>query len=197
MKIGVIAIQGNVEEHVIALEKALAERGEEGDVLKIKHRGIVESCDAIVIPGGESTTIGRLMEREGIFPEIKEAAKVGKPILGTCAGMVLLAKEGDAEVAKTGQPLLGLMDVKVKRNAFGRQRESFEVPLQMSFLNEPFHAVFIRAPAIINAADSVEVLATLNGHIVAAKQENIMGLSFHPELTGDRRIHHYFLDTAL
>ena len=197
MKIGVIAIQGNVEEHVIALEQTLAERGEAGEVLKIKHRGIVESCDAIVIPGGESTTIGRLMEREGIFPEIKEAAKAGKPILGTCAGMVLLAKEGDAEVAKTGQPLLGLMDVKVKRNAFGRQRESFEVPLQMSFLNEPFHAVFIRAPAIIHAADSVEVLATLNGHIVAAKQENIMGLSFHPELTEDRRIHHYFLDTAL
>ncbi|MEA2052749.1 MAG: pyridoxal 5'-phosphate synthase glutaminase subunit PdxT [Euryarchaeota archaeon] len=190
---GIIAIQGDVEEHVRAMEEALAERGEKGEVVKIKHRGIVKSCDAIIIPGGESTTIGRLMEREGILPEIKEAAEVGKPILGTCAGMVLLAKEGNEEVAKTGQPLLGLMDVKVKRNAFGRQRESFEVLLKMSLFDDPFHAVFIRAPAIIQAAENVDVLATFDGHIVAAKQRNIIALSFHPELTEDRRIHHYFL----
>ncbi len=194
MKIGVIAIQGDVEEHVIALEKTLAEREEKGAVVKIKHWGIVGSCDAIVIPGGESTTIGRLMEREGILPELKEAAEARKPILGTCAGMVLLAKEGDEEVAKTGQPLLGLMDVKVKRNAFGRQKESFEVPLKMSVFDELFHAVFIRAPAITQAAENVDVLATLEGHVVAAKQKNIISLSFHPELTEDRRIHHYFLD---
>jgi 5'-phosphate synthase pdxT subunit len=194
MRIGIIAIQGDVEEHVIALEKTLAEQREKGEVVKIKHRGLVESCDAIVIPGGESTTIGRLMEREGIFPEIKEAVGEEKPILGTCAGMVLLAKEGDEKVAKTGQPLLGLMNVKVKRNAFGRQRESFEVLLKMSIFDEPFHAVFIRAPSITHAADSVEVIATLNGHIVAAKQRNMLALSFHPELTEDRRIHHFFLD---
>ena len=192
-RIGVIAIQGDVEEHVIALEKTLVERREKGEVVKIKHQGIVDSCDAIVIPGGESTTIGRLMEREGIFQDIKEAAEEEKPIWGTCAGMVLLAKEGDEEVAKTGQPLLGLMDVKVKRNAFGRQRESFEVLLKMSIFDGYFHAVFIRAPAITYATDSVEVLATLNGQIVAAKQKNILALSFHPELTVDRRIHHYFL----
>ena len=189
-----IAIQGDVEEHVIALEKTLVERREKGEVVKIKHQGIVDSCDAIVIPGGESTTIGRLMEREGIFQELKEAAEEEKPIWGTCAGMVLLAKEGDEEVTKTGQPLLGLMDVKVKRNAFGRQRESFEVLLKMSIFDGYFHAVFIRAPAITYATDSVEVLATLNGQIVAAKQKNILALSFHPELTVDRRIHHYFLD---
>jgi len=194
MRIGIIAIQGDVEEHVIALEKTLAEQREKGEVVKIKHRGLVESCDAIVIPGGESTTIGRLMEREGIFPEIKEAVGEEKLILGTCAGMVLLAKEGDEKVAKTGQPLLGLMNVKVKRNAFGRQRESFEVLLKMSIFDEPFHAVFIRAPSITHAADSVEVIATLNGHIVAAKQRNMLALSFHPELTEDRRIHHFFLD---
>jgi 5'-phosphate synthase pdxT subunit len=194
MRIGIIAIQGDVEEHVIALEKTLAEQREKGEVVKIKHRGLVKSCDAIVIPGGESTTIGRLMEREGIFPEIKEAVGEEKPILGTCAGMVLLAKEGDEKVAKTGQPLLGLMNVKVKRNAFGRQRESFEVLLKMSIFDEPFHAVFIRAPSITHAADSVEVIATLNGHIVAAKQRNMLALSFHPELTEDRRIHHFFLD---
>ena len=194
MKIGVIAIQGDVEEHVIALEKTLAEREDKGAVVKIKHWGVVGSCDAIVIPGGESTTIGRLMQHEGILPELKEAAEVGKPILGTCAGMVLLAKAGDEEVAKTGQPLLGLMDVRVKRNAFGRQKESFEVLLKMSVFELPFHAVFIRAPAITEAAENVDVLATFEGRIVAAKQKNMLALSFHPELTEDRRIHHYFLD---
>jgi len=132
-RIGIVAIQGDVEEHVIALEKTLAERGAPGEVVKIKHRGIIGSCDALVIPGGESTTIGRLMQRENILSEIKTAVEECEiPILGTCAGLVLLAKEGDEEVAKTGQPLIGLMDVKVKRNAFGRQRESFEVLLPMS-----------------------------------------------------------------
>jgi len=196
-RIGIIAIQGDVEEHVRAMEKALAERGEKGEVVKIKHRGLVKSCDAIIIPGGESTTIGRLMEREGILLEIKEAAEVGKPILGTCAGMVLLAEKDDEEVARTGQPLLGLMDVKVKRNAFGRQRESFEVLLKMSLFDEPVHAVFIRAPTITQAAKNVEVLATFDGQIVAAKQREILALSFHPEFTEDIRIHHYFLENIL
>jgi 5'-phosphate synthase pdxT subunit len=194
-KIGVIAIQGAVEEHVVALEKTLAERGERGEVITIKQRGLIESCDAIVIPGGESTTIGRLMQREHIIEEIKTAvAEKDIPILGTCAGLVLLAKEGDEEVAKTGQPLLGLMDVTVKRNAFGRQRESFEVSLPMSILEEPFHAVLIRAPAITRAAENVEVITTFDEHIVAAQQGNLLALSFHPELTEDRRIHHYFID---
>ena len=202
MKIGVIAIQGDVEEHIKALKATLAERGENenGEVIRIKHRGIVSSCDAIVIPGGESTTIGRLMEREGITEELRNAAEEGKPLLGTCAGMILLAREGDEEVKKTGQPLLGLMDVRVKRNAFGRQRESFEAPLKMSIFDEPFPGVFIRAPCITHAADTVDVLATLDddiNRIVAARQGNIMALAFHPELTGDRRIHHYFLDTFL
>ena len=194
-RIGVIALQGDVEEHVRAIEKALAERREEGAVVKIKHQGIVNTCDAVIIPGGESTTIGRLMARENIVSEIKTAAEDDEvPILGTCAGLVLLAKVGDEEVAKTGQPLLGLMDVKVKRNAFGRQRESFEVLLKMSIFDAPFPAVFIRAPAIIHTKEHVELLATFNGHVVAAKQGNIIALSFHPELTGDRSIHHYFLD---
>jgi len=202
MKIGVIAIQGDVEEHIKALKATLAEMGENenGEVIRIKHRGIVSSCDAIVIPGGESTTIGRLMEREGITEELRNAAEEGKPLLGTCAGMILLAREGDEEVKKTGQPLLGLMDVRVKRNAFGRQRESFEAPLKMSIFDEPFPGVFIRAPCITHAADTVDVLATLDddiNRIVAARQGNIMALAFHPELTGDRRIHHYFLDTLL
>jgi 5'-phosphate synthase pdxT subunit len=194
-KIGVIAIQGNVVEHVSALEKALAERGERGEVVWIKHRGIVADCDALAIPGGESTTIGRLMQREGIFEEIATAVEVHDiPILGTCAGLVLLATEGDAEVARTGQPLLGLMDITVKRNAFGRQRESFEVLLPMRIFEEPFPAVFIRAPAITRTGEDVTVLATFEEQIVAAQQGKILALAFHPELTEDRRIHHYFLD---
>jgi len=195
MRIGVVAIQGDIEEHIIALERTLAEREAQGEVVRIKHRGLVKSCDALVIPGGESTTIGRLMQREHILSEVKTATEDHEiPILGTCAGMVLLAKEGDEEVAKTGQPLLGLMDVKVKRNAFGRQRESFEVLLKMSIFEEPFPAVFIRAPAFTRAAEQVEVLATFGELIVAAKQRNMIALSFHPELTDDRRIHHYFLN---
>lgn len=202
IKIGVVAIQGDIEEHVIVLEKALAERRERGTVVKIKYQGIVESCDAIVIPGGESTTIGKLMDREGISQEIKEAAGEGKPVLGTCAGMVLLAKECAEKVARTGtgtgtgtcQSLLGLMDVKVTRNAFGGQKDSFETFLTLSIFDGDFHAVFIRAPAITEAAENVEALATFGEYIVAAKQRNIIALSFHPELTRDRRIHHYFLD---
>jgi len=195
MKIGVIAIQGNIEEHVRALVKTLAERGERGEVVKIKHRGIVPSCDALILPGGESTTIGRLLEREQIMSEIKTCvANAALPILGTCAGMVLLAQEGDEDVAKTGQPLLGLMNVTVKRNAFGRQRESFEVPLRLRIFDEPFQAVFIRAPALTRVGENVEVLATFETQIVAAQQGRLLALSFHPELTEDRRIHHYFLE---
>jgi 5'-phosphate synthase pdxT subunit len=194
-KIGVIAIQGNVSEHVTALEKTLAERGERGEVVPIKHRGIVESCDALAIPGGESTTIGRLMQRERMFEEIKTAVEENDiPILGTCAGLVLLAKEGGDEVAKTGQPLLGLMDTTVKRNAFGRQCESFEVLLPIKLFDEPFPAVFIRAPVITHAAATVEILATFDEHIVAARQGKLLALAFHPELTEDRRIHQYFFD---
>ncbi len=195
VKIGVIAIQGNVAEHVRALQTALNERGESGDVVWIKHRGIVADCDALAIPGGESTTIGRLMQREGIGEEIAAAVEVHDiPILGTCAGLVLLATEGDEEVARTGQPLLGLMDITVKRNAFGRQRESFEVLLPIEIFEEPFPAVFIRAPAITRAGADVAVLATVEDQIVAAQQGKILALAFHPELTEDRRIHHYFLD---
>lgn len=190
MKIGVIAIQGNVEEHVEALSRVFS-----GEIVKIKHKGIVPTCDAIVIPGGESTTLCRLAWSEGIAQEIVERGKNGMPILGTCAGLILLANEGDDEVRKTGQKLLGLMDTKVDRNAFGRQRESFESVIELPFLQGgPFNAVFIRAPAIVSAGKNVEVLATIDDLIVAARQGNILALAFHPELTDDNRIHRYFLD---
>lgn len=193
MRVGVIAIQGNVEEHVNAMIKALEQANLVAEVIKIKHKGIVPTCDALIIPGGESTTLGRLMEREGISMEIKKAARAGIPIMGTCAGLVLLAQHGDEQVKQTGQPLLGLMDIRANRNAFGRQRESFETPVDFKGLDSPFNAVFIRAPCIAEAGRDVEILSNYNGCIVAARQKNMLALAFHPELTDDLRIHHYFL----
>ncbi|HLB69638.1 MAG: pyridoxal 5'-phosphate synthase glutaminase subunit PdxT [Candidatus Methanoperedens sp.] len=194
MRIGVIALQGNVEEHVIALYRALKLKNLDAEVVGIKHKGIVPTCDALVVPGGESTTLGRLMEREGISPEIKKEANFGIPIMGTCAGLVLLAKQGDRQVEQTRQPLLGLMDIKVNRNAFGRQRESFECPVDFNGFDSPFNAVFIRAPCITETGKDVEILSKHNGSIVAARQKNLLALAFHPELTDDLRIHEYFLN---
>ncbi|MDF2956927.1 MAG: Pyridoxal 5'-phosphate synthase subunit PdxT [Candidatus Alkanophagales archaeon MCA70_species_1] len=210
MRVGVIGVQGDVEEHIVAMQQALKTLGLRGEVVSIRRSGIVPSCDALVIPGGESTTLSRLMLREGIFSEVLEAAERGVPVLGTCAGMVLLAKEGDEEVAKTGQKLFGLIDAKVKRNAFGRQRESFEVALKMPAIGEePFNAVFIRAPCYVSVGRGVEVLAKLESEetfkalnmkkgecIVAARQENVVAVAFHPELTDDLRLHHYFLQNV-
>jgi 5'-phosphate synthase pdxT subunit len=193
MRIAVIAIQGNVEEHIESAHKAMEDMGIRGEVLPVRHSGTIPTCDAIILPGGESTTLGRLMAREGIDIEIKEAAAAGKPIMGTCAGLVLLAKDGGEQVKRTGQKLLGLMDISVDRNAFGGQRESFEIPLEISILDSPYNVVFIRAPVITRVGPDVEVLASFNDKIVAARQGNILGLAFHPELTDDLRIHCYFL----
>jgi len=193
MRIGVIAIQGNVEEHVAALENALRQLNLHAEIIKIKHKGIVDSCDALILPGGESTTLGRLLEREGISPEIKKAAHAGIPIMGTCAGLVLLAKNGDEQVEKTGQSLLGLMDIHVNRNAFGRQRESFETLVDFKGFDTPFKAIFIRAPSITECGEDVVVLSKYNNSVVAAREKNMLALAFHPELTDDYRIHNYFL----
>jgi 5'-phosphate synthase pdxT subunit len=193
MRIGIIAIQGNVQEHVNAMQKALDRAGFKAEIIKIKHKGLVPTCDALIIPGGESTTLGRLMEKEGISAEIRKVAIAGVPIMGTCAGFVLLAKRGDEQVKKTGQSLLSLMDMRINRNAFGRQKESFECPVGFKGLDSPFPAVFIRAPCAAWCGKDVEVLSEYNGVIVAVRQKNILALAFHPELTDDPRIHHYFL----
>ncbi len=193
MRFGVIAIQGNIEEHIYAMNTALKRAGSKAEVVRIKHKGIVPACDALIIPGGESTTIGRLMEREGISPEIRTAANRGVPIMGTCAGLVLLAKYGDRQVEKTKQPLLGLMDTRINRNAFGRQKESFEAPVDFKGFSSSFNAVFIRAPCILETGGDVEILSRYNGLMVGARQKNMLALAFHPELTDDLRIHDYFL----
>lgn len=193
MRIGIIAIQGNVQEHVNAMQKALDQARCNAEIIMIKHKGFVPVCDALIIPGGESTTLGRLMEKEGISDEIRKVAHAGVPIMGTCAGLVLLAKRGDEQVKKTGQSLLSLMDIRVNRNAFGRQKESFECFIDFKGLDSPFNAVFIRAPCAAWCGNDVEILSEYDGVVVAVRQKNILALAFHPELTDDTRIHHYFL----
>jgi 5'-phosphate synthase pdxT subunit len=191
MRIAVVGVQGDVEEHVVAARRALTELGIEGEVIATRKAGVVSKSDAVIIPGGESTTISRLIHRDGIAEEIVEAAESGRPVMGTCAGLILLAKYGDEQVEKTDTKLLEVLDVRVKRNAFGRQRESFQVKLDVKHIGE-FEAVFIRAPAITWVGDA-EVLATFDEYIVAVQQENVLGLAFHPELTPDTRIHRYFI----
>lgn len=194
MKIGVVGLQGAVSEHLGAIERAFRKLQVRGEALWVRRADQLEEIDGIIIPGGESTTIGRLMASGGLFEPIRKLGLEGPPILGTCAGLILLAKEGDEQVRKTGQPLLGLMDISVVRNAFGRQRESFEVSLRIpAFGEEPFECVFIRAPAIERAWGDVEVLAEYGGRIVAARQERLVAMAFHPELTSDTRAHEYFL----
>jgi pyridoxal 5'-phosphate synthase pdxT subunit len=186
MKIGVLALQGAVEEHVKSLEKAGAE-----DVVTVKRRRDLEGLDGIVLPGGESTTIGKLMREYDLLEPIREMGQRGVPLFGTCAGLILLAKR----IHGQEDAHLGLMDVLVDRNSFGRQRESFEADLEIQGLEGgPYRTVFIRAPHIMEVGAGVDVLCKFQDRIVAARQGNLLGASFHPELTDDVRFHQYFLD---
>lgn len=187
IRIGVLALQGDVSEHVLALERAAAGKAQ---VVEVRRSGQIEGCQALVLPGGESTTICRQLESSGLTKELKAAALSGKPILATCAGLVLVSQEiGGEGLVKP----LGLMDINVNRNAFGPQRESFEADLKIKGLDQPYRAVFIRAPAICGAGSAVEVLARVGEAVVAARQGNLLALAFHPELTEDTRIHQIFL----
>jgi 5'-phosphate synthase pdxT subunit len=194
VKIGVVGLQGAISEHIEAVERAMRSLGVEGKASWIRGAEEIDKLDGVIIPGGESTTIGKLMTKGGLFQKIQERARSGMPVLGTCAGLILLAKEGDEQVERTGQPLLDLIDMKVTRNAFGRQRESFEVDLEIPALGErPFRAVFIRAPAIERVWGETKPLADYQGKIVAAQQGKLVAMAFHPELTPDTRAHEYFL----
>lgn len=188
MKIGVLALQGDFAEHIVMLKKLGAETAE---VRLPKH---LDGLDGLIIPGGESTTIGKLMVIYGLLEAIREFGQ-GHAIWGTCAGAILLSKD-----ARREQPLLELMDITVERNAFGRQVDSFEAALNVDVVNKatesdkPFHAVFIRAPIIESVDADTEVICALDdGRIVAAQQGKLLATSFHPELTGDTRFHQYFL----
>lgn len=184
-KIGVLALQGAFIEHIQILE-ALGVQAVE--VRKAEH---LRDLDGLIIPGGESTTFGKLAAEFDLIEPLRKFCKTGKPVWGTCAGMIFLAKD----VGHT-QPVIGLMDVRVKRNAFGRQVDSFETDLNIPVLGkQPFHAIFIRAPLIESVGKNVEVLAKLDdGTIVAARQENMLATSFHPELTNDVRFHRYVIE---
>jgi 5'-phosphate synthase pdxT subunit len=193
MKAGVISVQGAAPEHIAALKVAMANLGMEGEAVSVRRAKDLEGIECLVLPGGESTTISKLLRRFDLFDRIIDLANGSMPILGTCAGCVLLSKEGDDQVEKTETELLKLMDMAVDRNAFGRQRESFEVPLTIEGMAEQFPAVFIRAPLITKVWGRCESLATHSSSIVMAKQDNLLALSFHPELSGDSRIHEMLL----
>lgn len=184
MKIGVLALQGAVAEHIRLIEMA----GAEG--IAVKKTEQLDELDGIILPGGESTTMGKLMRLYGFIEALQNFSAAGKPIFGTCAGMILLARE----ISSGEESHLGLMNMKVARNAFGRQRESFESSLPVKGIDEPVQAVFIRAPLIESVGPEVDVLATHDGQIVAARQGHLLAASFHPELTDDYSMHRYFLD---
>ncbi len=186
MKIGVLAAQGAFAEHIAKLHQLGVE------AVPVRLPGELAGLDGLIIPGGESTSISRLMQDYRLAGKIRTLAKSGLPVLGTCAGMILLARENSDSYPEP----LGLMDVMIRRNAFGRQRESFETELLVPVLGEePFPGVFIRAPLIEKANGKVEVLSRLaDGTIVAVRQGKLVALAFHPELTDDLRFHRYFLD---
>ena len=185
MKAGVIAVQGDVAEHAAAVRNAAAAHDESAEVVEVRDAGIVPDCDVLLMPGGESTTISRLIHREGIAAEIQAHVASGKPVLATCAGLIVCSTDAKDDRVEP----LGLVDVSVDRNAFGRQKDSFEAKVPVAGLDEPFHAVFIRAPAIDDVGDGVETLATVDGRPVAVRDGPVVATAFHPELTDDPRIH--------
>ncbi|HEX8996741.1 MAG TPA: pyridoxal 5'-phosphate synthase glutaminase subunit PdxT [Ktedonobacterales bacterium] len=193
IRIGVLALQGDFREHIQAMERL----GAEGRAVRLPRD--LDGLDGLIIPGGESTVMGKLMVAYELDQPLREAIASGLPTWGTCAGLILLARETDNALA--GQPLLAAMDIRVCRNAFGTQRESFEVDLAVPTLGEqPVHAVFIRAPIVESVGPDVEVLARVEsnlfgapGDIVAVRQGSLLGTAFHPEVTDDLRFHSYFL----
>jgi 5'-phosphate synthase pdxT subunit len=187
MKVGVLALQGDVREHIDSLLNC------EVEALAVRRASEIESIDALVLPGGESTTIAQLAEVFGIFDLIKNKINNGMPVYGSCAGMILLADQ--ILDAKEGQKSFGGLDITVRRNAFGRQVDSFESDISFNDgSDELIRAVFIRAPWVEKVSDSVQVLASIDNHPVAVRSKTALATSFHPEITGDHRVHRYFIE---
>jgi pyridoxal 5'-phosphate synthase pdxT subunit len=189
MTVGILALQGDFREHEETLRRIGAQ------ALQVRLPKHLDQIDRLIIPGGESTTIGKLLVRYELLEPVRERARLGMPLWGTCAGAILMAQR-IAEGRPDGQPSLSLMDITARRNAFGRQLDSFEADLDVPLLGEgPLHTVFIRAPILEAPGAHVEVLAKLDdGRIVAARQGRLLATCFHPELTGDDRFHRYFLE---
>jgi pyridoxal 5'-phosphate synthase pdxT subunit len=184
LKIGVLGLQGAVREHIRSIEAC----GAEGVVVKKVNQ--LEEVDGLIIPGGESTTMRRLIDKYDFLEPLKKFAQDGKPMFGTCAGLIILAKN----LVSYSEPHLGLLDVTVERNSFGRQKDSFEAELMVTGVGEDFVGVFIRAPHIVEVGEDVEILSKHNGRIVAARQGQFLGCSFHPELTDDHRMTQLFVN---
>lgn len=185
MRVGVLALQGDFREHAAAVTALGA------DAVLVRTPADLDGIDALVVPGGESTTIGKLADWHGLVEPLRDAIRAGLPTLGTCAGMIFLA---GATAEGPEQVQLGVLDVIVRRNAFGRQVDSFEADIPVAGLDGTIRAVFIRAPWIEKVGDGVEVLASIDDHPVLVRQGRILATSFHPELTGDGRLHTLLLD---
>ena len=196
LNFGVLSIQGDVLENIISVKAAIDALGIDGTVTSVKTPDELSKVDGLVIPGGESTTIGQLSKFNGSFKILKEKIEQGMPVLGICAGMILLSKTAqDKVVGKIDQPLLNILDIKLERNSFGRQRESFESDISLNSIGIPtFSGVFIRAPSISDVGSDVEILSKFNEKIIAVKKNNIIGVAFHPELTSDISLHKYFVN---
>ena len=193
VSIGVLGIQGAISEHITSMEATLKVTSTPGKVFIVNHKEKMNDIDALIIPGGESTTISRILHQSDLYNiTSKRIKETNLPIMGTCAGCVILSKElrDDAKDVK----LLKAMDMQVERNAFGRQKESFEHKIEIEDFTKPYNAVFIRAPVIEKVWGTCKILAKIDKKIVMARQDNLLALSFHPELTDDLRIHKYFLD---
>jgi len=198
--IGILGVQGDIEENIAATKDTLKHMRVKGSVESVRYSEEIEKVDSLIIPGGESGVISLLLAIQGgAFQTVKRLVSNGMPVMGTCAGMIILSKHAyDRVVGETKQQLMGNLDIVVERNAFGRQNDSFEVDLQIPFLGkDDFKCVFIRSPIVREVGKEVEVIATFNNKIVAVKQKNIFGTSFHPELSGDDRLHRQFIKTVL
>ena len=195
LSVGILSIQGDVRENLLSVKKAIEESGINANVIEVKTPDDIEKLDGLIIPGGESTTIGQLSLVNGSMKIIKDKIQAGMPVLGICAGMILLSSTAkDRIVGGIDQPLLDVLDVKLERNSFGRQGESFESDISLNSIGiSKFNGVFIRAPSVTEVGNDVEILSEFDNKIVAVKQGNIIGTSFHPELTQDASLHKYFL----
>ena len=200
IKVGVLGIQGDIEENILSTDEALKKLNLRGTVESVRYSESIAELDGLILPGGESTVIGSLLSIHGkVFQTIEKKITEGMPVLGTCAGLIMLSKRTyDKVIGETKQKLFGMLDVVIERNAFGRQHESFEVDLEIPVLGkEPFRGIFIRSPIVNNVGESVTILTKLNDKIVAVKQNNIIGTSFHPELSTDRRLHELFIKDSV
>jgi len=192
LKVGILSIQGDIEENSNAIKESFEELEIEGTIIYMKDLRDLDEIDGLIIPGGESTVIGMLLFVQGVQTDLlRKRIQDGLPILGTCAGLIMLSNRAyDKTIGETRQELLKVLDVTIERNAFGRQHESFESELDIPYLGERrFNGVFIRGPAITEIGNNVEIIAEYNNKIVAVRQNNILGTSFHPELANDNRFH--------